>query len=111
MTTAQEVIDLDKFQLEAWKEFVKAYKKCIKRKIYFYQVISNLYPLNGKNVNFVDSPEFSNEYSSRIGMDVIRIGTGAFPSKGIDIGSSFDSDFHYAILTDSGKKLLCNKGE
>lgn len=99
-----ELFELNRLQIEAWNEFKKAYRKCIKRKIYFYIVLDDIRPFNGENIEGVYSPlttPTENEYICISNQNIqYSIRNAKF--------CSFADDIHFAKLT---KKGLIERGK
>jgi hypothetical protein len=92
-----KIFDLTPAQEKAFKELEKAYKKCIKSGIYFYNCYGALSAVDKSKISkYINEPEGSCLSNQEL-MD------GA---KFINIPNEWADDQHYWILTDKGKKIL-----
>lgn len=88
----QEKINLTGGQQKAWTQLVRAVKKCNKEKVFFYQVIEYVSPLNGKNVADVMT-EVDEGYRRRDSLDPLCLQHLDYPV--IKMGSPLADDNHF----------------
>lgn len=100
-------IELNKKQIEAFKELEKAFKKCESAKITFYAVIGDLMALNGNYIKSVRTNDFASPEDPRL-CDITYTGTYyvKYPSEFAD-----DEGLHMAQLTERGIKKLAKENE
>jgi hypothetical protein len=93
-------IELNKKQIEAFKEFKKAFKKCETAKITFYCVLGSMMPLNGNYIRNITGKEFSDGDDPLL-TDITDIGFDyvSYPAEFAD-----DELEHMAVLTERGLK-------
>ena len=97
-----ELATLNKAQRSAWNSMKRAHKKCLDANICFYQNLETLYAINGDYIESVVSPA---NYDVNAFADDLDI-NGEHDRDGINIGSSFADDTHYAVLTRAGVELF-----
>ncbi len=53
----EDLCELNPEQAKAFKKLERAYKDCLKKEIYFHQVLETLHAFNGNNVKEIDDTD------------------------------------------------------